>query len=219
MSRASPARKALRTPRQPVLPGFEFMQKLSQQARDGFGGSRLASNPKTARPFDSKRCTHLVLRSERARGERSLLLFGKEIAGILATQSRIHGVKLRNQANAGNHLHLIVQTRTRRSMQNFLRAISGLIARKVLGAEKGRPANGAAVEQITSTNTNEEFKFWDSRPFSRLVNWGNDYSGLNQYLMLNRIEMTGMDRLSTRQMLAKIAALTRANQLVPLGFS
>ena len=200
----------MRTSRQPVLPGFEFAQKLSQQARDGFGGSRLKSNPKTARPFDSKRCTHVVLRSEKAQGAYSLLLHGKEIAGILAVQARIHGVNLRNQANAGNHLHLIVQARTRRSMQNFLRAITGLIARKVLGAEKGRPVSGDAHDDSSNG-------FWDSRPFSRLVSWGKDYSGLSQYLMLNRIEMTGMDRLSVRQMLAKIASLTRTNQLVPLG--
>jgi hypothetical protein len=57
---------------------------------------------------------------------------------MLLKQGRRHGVKVYRVANAGNHLHLLVRFTKRRGLQNFLRGSCGLIARKVLGAERGR---------------------------------------------------------------------------------
>jgi hypothetical protein len=118
---------------QAPLPGLEFKKQLS------FGGSLLKlSHAKTARPLSSKQALHVVLRSDFAQGDRSLLKHERVIRNMLLKQGRRHGVKVYRVANAGNHLHLLVRFTKRRGLQNFLRGSCGLIARKVLGAERGR---------------------------------------------------------------------------------
>ena len=118
---------------QAPLPGLEFKKQLS------FGGSLLKlSHAKTARPLSSKQALHVVLRSDFAQGDRSLLKHERVIRNTLLKQGRRHGVKVYRVANAGNHLHLLVRFTKRRGLQNFLRGSCGLIARKVLGAERGR---------------------------------------------------------------------------------
>jgi hypothetical protein len=118
---------------QAALPGLEFRKQLS------FGGSLLKlSHAKTARPLSSKQALHVVLRSDFAQGSRSLLRHERVIRNMLLKQGRRHGVKVYRVANAGNHLHLLVRFTKRRGLQNFLRGSTGLIARKVLGAERGK---------------------------------------------------------------------------------
>jgi hypothetical protein len=118
---------------QTSLPGLEFKRQLS------FGGSLLKiSHAKVPRPLSSKQALHVVLRSEFAQGEHSLLRHERVIRNLLLKQGRRHGVKVYRVANAGNHLHLLVRFTKRRGLQNFLRGSCGLIARKVLGAERGR---------------------------------------------------------------------------------
>jgi hypothetical protein len=118
---------------QAPLPGLEFKKQLS------FGGSLLKlSHAKTARPLSSKQALHVVLRSDFAHGSRSLLRHERVIRNMLLKQGRRHGVKVYRVANAGNHLHLLVRFTKRRGLQNFLRGSTGLIARKVLGAERGK---------------------------------------------------------------------------------
>jgi hypothetical protein len=118
---------------QAPLPGLEFKKQLS------FGGSLLKlSHAKTARPLSSKQALHVVLRSDFAQGSRSLLKHERVIRNMLLKQGRRHGVKVYRVANAGNHLHLLVRFTKRRGLQNFLRGSTGLIARKVLGAERGK---------------------------------------------------------------------------------
>jgi hypothetical protein len=118
---------------QASLPGLELKKQLS------FGGSLLKlSHAKTPRPLSSKQALHVVLRSDFAQGTHSLLRHERVIRNTLLKQGRRHGVKVYRVANAGNHLHLLVRFTKRRGLQNFLRGSCGLIARKVLGAERGR---------------------------------------------------------------------------------
>jgi hypothetical protein len=139
---------------QAPLPGLDFKKQLS------FGGSLLKlSHAKTSRPLSSKQALHVVLRSDFAQGDRSLLKYERVIRNMLLKQGRRHGVKVYRVANAGNHLHLLVRFTKRRGLQNFLRGSCGLIARKVLGAERGRAkkwdsylAPGASLEQAKQKN-------------------------------------------------------------------
>lgn len=57
-----------------------------------------------------------------------------------------------------------------------MRALSGVIARMVLGAERGH-AKG--------------LKFWDARPFSRIIEWERDFKSLGFYILQNTLEATG----------------------------
>jgi hypothetical protein len=115
--------------------GFEILEAKNMKF---FGGSHLKnSNPKTARPISTKRSMHLVMHSSKAKGSYSFLKFYSEIQLIINTQAKAFGVKVYRQANAGNHLHLIVLPRSREAFNGFIRAISGLIPRLVLGVERG----------------------------------------------------------------------------------
>src|SRR5258708_236562 len=116
--------------------GFEiFNSKTSKY----FGGAYLKnSNPKEKRPISTTKSMHVVLRSSMAKGPLSFLKADRQLRGIIEKQAKRHGVKVYHQANGGNHLHLIVLPRSREAFKSFIRATSGLIARLILGVERGR---------------------------------------------------------------------------------
>jgi REP element-mobilizing transposase RayT len=181
----------------PLLPGLSFKQKLS------FGGklSSAKGNPKTKRPLAAKQGMHLVLKSSRAQGKYSFLRFSKDIESILRKQASNFGVKIYDFANAGNHLHLVIRIHNRETYKSFIRAISGLLMRKVFGLERGRGAHSA---------------LWDARPFTRILTWGKDFSAVKNYLHINRLEMIGLKREEARATIKKHGLKT---SLLGIGFS
>ena len=160
----------MRGKRQPTLPGFERMGLKK------FGGTLLRGNAREQRPISIKRPMHLVMRSSLAKGERSFLKKEAKIRGIIYATAYNKGVRIYRYANAGNHLHLIVKPESRQAFKRFIRAVSGLIARAVLGVERGR-AQG--------------IRFWDAKPFTRILEWGRDYKNACEYLMTNLLEAIG----------------------------
>src|SRR6476620_10568066 len=184
--------------RQISLPGFDHNAKLA------FGGAAQKGNPKTARTIVTRQAMHVVVRSSQAKGRYSFLGKAKRVEDILLRQAERFGVRLYDVANAGNHLHLVLRASSVRLFKGFLRAITGLLARLVLGVERGSPWKGA--------------RFWDARPFTRIVSWGRDYTQLRNYLLLNRTEMLGMKRQPARAMLERIEVFRRSPGLVAIGF-
>jgi REP element-mobilizing transposase RayT len=177
---------------QASLPGLEFKKQLA------FGGSLLKnSHAKAARPLSSQQALHIVLRSEVAKGNFSLLKHERVIRNTLKKMGEKHGVKVYRVANAGNHLHLLVRFTKRRGLQNFLRGSTGLIARKVLGRERGLGRNTSRteaphpLENAPLDRGEKKFKFWSQRPFTRIVSWGKDFDGTLSYLKLNSLEALG----------------------------
>ena len=149
-----------------------------------FGGAYLKnSNPKEKRPISTKRSMHLVMRSSKARANLSFLKHNRRVHSIVATQAKAFGVKVYRFANASNHLHMIVLPISRKAFQGFVRAISGLIARVILGAERGSPKLEAGEGRSWS--------FWDKRPFTRVVEWGRDFRTTTSYLLQNSLEALG----------------------------
>lgn len=63
----------------------------------------------------------------------------------------------------------------RADSQNFLRALAGNVACKVIGAYKGKRVG----------------KFWDLLAFSRIVEWGRSYISLIKYVEQNQKEADG----------------------------
>ncbi|MEQ1666219.1 MAG: transposase [Bdellovibrionales bacterium] len=142
-----------------------------------FGGAALnKSNPKIARPLSIKRPMHLVMRSSKARGAYSLLNKSREVFNVIYNQGRIHGVKIYRYANAGNHLHIVILPRSTWAYKKFIRSITGLIARLIMRVERGKAKN---------------IKFWDQRPFTRIVEWGRDFKRVSNYLLQNTLEAIG----------------------------
>ncbi len=110
-----------------LLPG------LWTKDRFAFGGALLkGSHPKKKRCFRPNLPLHVVMRSSKAVGQRSLFLRSKQVAKILSVQASKHFVKLYAVANAGNHLHLLIQAPSQDHLSNFFRAISGRIAQLVM---------------------------------------------------------------------------------------
>jgi REP element-mobilizing transposase RayT len=146
-----------------------------------FGGSRLKSNPKEKRPVSRKNAMHFVLRSSHAKGKRSMRCGEnrKRVDGIIYKQAKASGIRIYKYQNMGNHLHILLRVHDRRLLARYLRAISGLIARVVLGCERGSPTR---IKQ-----------FWDGRPFSRIVEWGKAYKDARNYLEKNRLQALGFD--------------------------
>ncbi len=121
---------------------------------------------------------HLVLRSTRAYGARSLLApaNARRIQAITHSLGRRLGVRVYSYANAGNHLHLLVQPTSRPAFRAFVRALSGIVARIALRAERG---------QARKTT------FWDRRPWSRIVEWGMAFETVLLYIERNTLEARG----------------------------
>ncbi len=154
--------------------GFEILENKNAKY---FGGAYLKdSNPKTKRPITTKRSMHLVLRSVLAKGAFSLLKKERIIAKIIYKQAKVSGVKIYRFANGGNHLHLIVRPCSRASFNIFIRSISGIIAREILGAQRGNAKN---------------LKFWEKRPYTQVIEWGRQYQTLLRYLDQNALEAWG----------------------------
>lgn len=168
--------------RAPKQLGFAILEK---NAVKSFGGDLLKkSNPKGKRPITTKRSMHLVMRSSLAKGNKSLLKNEKQIRFILTNQSTRFGVKIYKYANAGNHLHMIIRPSSRKAFHKFIKAVSGLIARLILKAERGQP-----VKQ----------QFWDQRPFTRIIEWGREFTTVSSYLTQNILEAIGFINYQPRK--------------------
>ena len=156
-----------------------FLENLNLKSSLDFGGSLLKnSHAKTPRPISTKRVMHAVLRASVCKGPLSFLLSknSKVIDRVLESQGLLHGVKIYKVAKAHNHIHLVLLPRSRESFIAFLRSITGLIPRLLLGAQKGSPIGKV---------------FWDKRPWSRIISWGKEYKLVLKYLEQNMLEAFG----------------------------
>jgi REP element-mobilizing transposase RayT len=129
--------------------------------------------------MDPKQAMHIVLRSSRARGKWSML-HPRVQSHVDEAAQRIaerHGVRIYRYANVGNHLHLLVRSRTRTAFKSFLRDLSGTIALIVTGAKKTSPLEG---------------RFWDNLAYTRIVSWGREFKNLELYFIKNLFEAAGL---------------------------
>jgi len=215
---------------QSALPGFLTKVEMTH------GGNRVKGNPKNKRPFVKNKVLHVVFKSSKATGDFSFLKFDRVIRRILSRQAKTLGIKIYQSANAGNHIHLVLKAHSRLALSRFLRAVSGLIVRKVLGKERGRAELGVVdahkkvhaqrgkqpsntrIKMIPTQNKNTQ-SFFDARPYSRIVHWGRDYAALKNYLVKNSLDLVGFSRESSSKMLSAIQAFLKHKDLVVLGFS
>jgi REP element-mobilizing transposase RayT len=162
-----------------MMPKHKNLRLFNDSVPRQFGGSLLKGNPRRARPLSTKHAIHLVLKSQWAYGEKSLLHERncERVTRIVHRQAKRTGVRIYHFVNVGNHLHLVIRIQSKvlfkgkHDFHSFIRAISGLIARQALKAER---------------NSAKNVKFWVARPFTRLISWGIDYNFVTRYMGKNR---------------------------------
>ena len=146
--------------------------------RPHHGGAQAQGKRKCARPLTTKNPMHVVLKSSRARGEWSFLRHAGVVEGKVRATAKKFEIRVLRYQNVGNHLHLAIQGRRRRDLQNFFRVVAQAIAYSVTGARRGKPVG----------------KFWDALVFTRIVQWGRDWRNLGTYFEKNFWEAKGMPR-------------------------
>lgn len=144
-----------------------------------FGGNHCTKRRfRVRRPLSTEAPIHLVLRSSQAVGQNSFLRpkNRKAICALLLRLGQKWGIEVQNFANVGNHLHLQIRIRNLRTYKPFICALTGGIATMVTG--------GSQLAR----------KFWDYRPFSRIVHGLKGYLRLRDYLLINQYEGGGVHR-------------------------
>ncbi len=121
-----------------------------------FGGPLLkASHAKSHRPISQSKPMHFVLRTNMAKGSASFLN-PRNRRKILAIIRKHKGlVRLQNVVLETGQLQLYLKSKSRQATLNYIRTVSGLVARQMLGAEKNHPIL-------------RKKRFWCFRPYSRV---------------------------------------------------
>lgn len=151
-------------------------RKTTEKSRTickGNPGSR-----KKIRPFSRKHALHVTMKSSQAKGAWSFLKYENYFAiqELLESLKHRFDITIEKQSINSNHLHLLLRARSKHDLSGFLKSLSGLIVRKITGTQKGRRLKA---------------KFWDQRPFSRLVAFGRDFTNVVKYIAMNINESIG----------------------------
>jgi REP element-mobilizing transposase RayT len=158
--------------------------------KKAYGGSlsTTRANRASARPLSTKHSMHLVLRSSKAKGQWSFLKSKNDqiVRKLVDKFGKRYGVRIYSLANVGNHLHLQIRLTNRHTYNSFIRAITGAIALQITG--RTRWAKGGA----------EKVKFWDYRPFTRIVTSLREILNLKDYIHVNALEGFGHTRSEAR---------------------
>lgn len=148
--------------------------KSALKIRRTHGGMGTKGKRKEARPFSAKKWTHLILKSQRAKGSWSLLSPKNRvyIEQLILEKAKRFQVKVDHFVNVGNHIHLKIKAAQKKDFQNFLKSITCLIARFVTGAKRGSPKG----------------RFWQGLAFTRILTSYFEEKNLERYLKGNEIE-------------------------------
>jgi len=164
--------------------------------RSSYGGILLKTRAgrRRGRPLSTKETMHLVLRSSRAKGNWSFRRShnAAQINQIIDKFSLRYGVRVISMANVGSHLHLQIKLSNRFGYRPFIRAVTGAIAMAITGRNRWN---------LTENKLNDRERFWDYRPFTRVVESFKALLNLRDYVRINQLEGVGYRRTEARFML------------------
>jgi REP element-mobilizing transposase RayT len=164
----------LRSKRWQKVPSFAKLH------RQGHAGGEIRYR-KGQRPFDSDKALHAVLKSALCTTEFNFSqpqtkLKLEEIIRELGQKTNIKVYKI---AIAKDHIHILLHAKRLSSLRRFLRAISGVLAKRMRKWAKLRKIKLKAGA------------FWSARPYTTLVNFGKHWRNVLGYLEKNRLEAAG----------------------------
>ncbi len=173
----------------------DFFAKNSKS----YGGTLLKTRKgrRHARPISTTQSMHLVLRSSQAISEKSFTRpsHAREIKKIIDKFALKYGVRIQSLANVGTHLHFQLQFTKRQGYYRFIRAITAAIAMLITGR------NRWTVARLKKNS--EPKKFWDYRPFSRILTGLRDFLSVKDYIQINQLEGLGVPRTQARWLVHK----------------
>lgn len=165
--------------------------KLFKDEPKAYGGSLLKKRKgrQGHRPLDTKNTMHLVLRSSHAKAGWSFRVGDnpKKVSAILKRFARKYGVQLLAVANVGNHIHIHMKLGHRMGYKPFIRAVTAAIAMAITGMSRWKKL---------------EIKFWDLRPYTRVVLGREAWLHLTKYLRINQLEGMGYSRETAKIVMA-----------------
>ncbi len=168
--------------------------KLLQDLPKAYGGELFNTRKGRSqpRPIVTKTSMHLVLKSSFAVKERSFLMPSNKqaIRKIIKKFSLKYGVQILSGANVGNHLHFHVKFANRSTYKPFIRAITSAIAMSVMGVSRWKTKTQVGIK-----------KFWDYRPFTRVIVGMRGYLNINNYIEINKLESQGIKREAARMII------------------
>ncbi len=144
------------------------------------------------RPLSNRDPVHLVLKAQRlclgkGLGLRTYKRFFL-IQSLVQRYSLRFSVKVEQISIQGDHIHLLVRSRRRRALQNFLRVVSGQIAQEFIRRE---------ILVVTDTPDRKtgaggkKLKLWLHRPFTRVIKGRRALVIVRNYIQLNEKEAYG----------------------------
>lgn len=158
-----------------------------------------------------------------------LLKNKKDIERIIQRTASKYHIKVYRRAIVSNHLHLIIKISSRKNYQTFVRVLSSLIASHVMKMQSFKVfqkllfknACGGVEVKLTKQRAGDPPKhldpcelryrkalqeiqgkgqaFWQFRPFTRVLYWGNDFKDSCAYLLKNVLEAIGFISYTERK--------------------
>ena len=174
--------------------------KMFGKEKSDYGGRLLNTRKGRScpRPVAVKNSMHLVLRSSKAVEQWSFKKKGNEakVVHLIKKFSKKYGVKIHSFANVGNHLHFHLKLSSRYTYAPFIRALTASIAMAVTGMSRWNKLN--------SRELSNKFKFWDYRPFSRIIETFREFLSLSYYIRINELEGIGCSRVEAKMILINL---------------
>lgn len=144
---------------------------MFKRQRLEFGGE-IGINPRlNHRPLSSQKLIHLVLKSN----EPILRKNWAYIEQVIRKQAQNAGIKIYGLSIQPNHVHHAIRIHNRKAYLKFIRAVTGLLARKF----------GRGI--------------WKYRPYTRVAEWGKGLDHLKNYIHMNELEATGQIPIQPRK--------------------
>lgn len=134
------------------------MNLFSEKPVLEFGGSLNRGKRKTARPLDTKRPHHFVLK---ATNPFLLLRNRRQVEELCEKMSRRFGIKIYKLAAHADHIHLCLQIPNRVLYRRWIRGLTSMLVRNIQGLK---------------------FAFL---PYSKIVTWGCQFKSVCEYIVLN----------------------------------
>jgi hypothetical protein len=153
------------------------------------GGSLSHRKRRGPRPLSTQRAIHLTLKSNFAKGNRSLLFHKDLIQKIIKKVQKLFGIRVYQYAVCRNQIHVLMRGKNRIEIQNGLRVLAGHIAQQIL---LRCPYSESELKIVRATqpksHPKNQRKFWSFLTYSRIVSWGKEFYTVTKYILQNTLE-------------------------------